>query len=180
MPEVAGADGTVVEIGESSVGAEPDAAAVTVLLGSRDGPVGVAWASALAAPAPGRDGFLVVLQPGLPVKPFTLLVPAEPVEGRHVRRLLRGPVQAGVAAGVADAVAAAVVAEEDAEQLLAVVTASVDPDASDPDALFANHREAVRAALVIARAGLPAARDAVSKRADAWNDDYRPTGDESG
>lgn len=165
------------DIGESFVGSGPNAASVTTVLGGRDGPVGAAWAHALAAAATapgGRAPFLVVLQPGLPVKPFTLLVPAMAVEGARHARLVRGPAQAGIAAGVADAVACDVVAEADAEQLVLLATVWVDPDADDPDAVFANNREAVRSSLVIARAGLPAARDAVSKRGETWNPDYRP------
>jgi 5,6,7,8-tetrahydromethanopterin hydro-lyase len=162
-----------VEIGESSVGDGVNAAHVTTVLGSREGPVGVAWATALATPSEGHEPFLAVLQPGLAVKPFTLFVPRVGMADRSHARLTWGAAQAGVAAGVADAVAAGIVAEEEAEKLLLIANVWVDPAADDPAAVAENNREAVRLALVISRAGLPDARDAVSKRAEAWNPHYR-------
>ena len=40
----------------------------------RDGPVGTAWATALAMPRPGHAAFVTILRPNLPVKPLTLFV----------------------------------------------------------------------------------------------------------
>ena len=161
------------EIGESFVGSGPNAAHVNTVLGSRDGPVAVAWATALATPSAGHAPFLAVLQPGLPVKPFTLFVPKAAHRRIGSRPDDLGPAQAGVASGVADAVAAGVVPEEEAEQALLIAAVWVDPAADDADAVYTNNREATRSALVIARSGLPAARDAVAKRADAWNPFFR-------
>ena len=92
-------------IGESFVGDGADAAHVNVVLGPRDGPAGVAWATALATPRAGHVPFVAVLQPGLAVQPPTLFVNKAAIEpGRHAD-LTWGAAQAGVAAGVADAVA---------------------------------------------------------------------------
>ena len=55
-----------------------------------------------------------MLQPGLPVVPFTLFVNKARIEGDDHGRLTWGPAQAGVAAGVADAVAAGTIDEESA------------------------------------------------------------------
>jgi 5,6,7,8-tetrahydromethanopterin hydro-lyase len=166
---------TGMAIGESFVGAGPNAAHLNIVLGDREGAVGTAWATALATPSAGHAPFVVVLQPGLPVKPFTLFVNKARIEGPVHGRMTWGPAQAGVAAGVADAVAAGVVPEEEAEQLLCIAAVWVDPAADDADAVFANNREATRSAIVIGRAGLPVARDAVAKRAEAWNPYYKPT-----
>jgi len=162
------------EIGESFVGSGPNAAQLNTILGDREGPVGVAWATALATPSTGHVPFITVLQPGLPVKPSTLFVPRSRVEGSGHSRLTWGPAQAGVAAGVADSVAAGVVSEEDADRLLLIAAVWVDPNADDADAVFANNREATRSSIIVGRAGLPAPRDAVEKRAEAWNPNYRP------
>jgi 5,6,7,8-tetrahydromethanopterin hydro-lyase len=163
------------EIGESFVGSGPNAAHVNTVLGPRDGPVGTAWATGLASPTTGHAAFVAVLQPGMPVKPFTLFVNKAAVDGSDHARMTWGPAQAGVAAGVADAVAAEILGEAEADELVLIAAVWVDPAADDADAVFANNREATRAALVIGRAGLPAARDAASKRNDAWNPFYRPS-----
>jgi 5,6,7,8-tetrahydromethanopterin hydro-lyase len=162
------------ELGESFVGDGADAAHVNTVLGAKDGPVGQAWATALATPTAGHTPFVAVLQPGLPVKPFTLFVNKATITGDDHGRMTRGPAQAGVAAGVADAIAAGMLSEEEANTLVLIVAVWVDPAAADPGAVFANNREATRSAIVIGRAGLPVAADAVLKRNEAWNPFFRP------
>src|SRR5262245_64376859 len=90
-------------IGESYVGEGAEAAHVNTVLGERDGPVGVAWATALATPRAGHTPFVAVLLPGLPVKPMTLFVNKAPIADDGHGTLTWGPAQAGVAGGVADA-----------------------------------------------------------------------------
>ncbi len=170
----AAADAAPIHWGVSWGGAGPAAAHVNVVMGRRDGPVGTAWVTALATPSAGHAAFTAVVQPGLPVKPFTLFVNTARIEGAAHSRMTWGPAHAGVAAGVADSVAAGVVPEDEAEHLLLVAAVWVDPAAHDADAVFANNREATRSAVVIARAGLPAARDGVAKRGEVWNPYYRP------
>lgn len=162
------------EMGESFVGMGPNAAHVNTVLGPKDGPVGHAWAAALASPSAGHAPFLAVLQPGLPVKPFTLFVNKATIERDTHARMTWGPAQAGVAAGVADAVHAEVLSITEADEMVLIAAVWVDPHAADADAVFENNREATRAALVIGRAGLPAAADAAAKRNDAWNPFFRP------
>ena len=161
------------EIGESFVGGGGEAAHLNTVLGERTGPVGQAWATALASPSAGHAAFVVVLQPGLPVVPFTLFVNKARIEGDDHARLTWGPAQAGVAAGVADAVAAGTIAEAAAAGLVLIAAVWVDPAARDADLVFANNREATAGALVLGRAGLPAAVDVVAQRDAAWNPFYR-------
>ena len=162
------------ELGESFVGTGPEAAHVSTALGPRDGPVGHAWVTGLASPSAGHAPFQAVLQPGLPVKPATLFVNRVAIAGDDHARMTFGPAHAGVAAGVADAVAAEVVSAEDAEQLVLIASVWVDPRSSDADAVFANTREAIRSAIIIGRAALPAAADIARNRNEAWNQQFRP------
>src|SRR5215471_3776471 len=96
-------------IGESFIGEGADAAHVNTVLGDRDGPVGTAWATALAAPRQGHVPFVAVLRPGLPVKPMTLFANKATIGGSRHGELTWGAAQAGVAAGVADAVSEGIV-----------------------------------------------------------------------
>jgi 5,6,7,8-tetrahydromethanopterin hydro-lyase len=162
------------ELGESFVGSGPDAAHVNTVLGPRDGPVGTAWATALATPRAGHAAFVTVLQPGLPVQPFTLFVNKATIDGDDHARMTWGPAQAGVAAGVADAVAAGTIDGGASAGLVLIAAVWVDPAAADADAVFANNREATAAALALGRAGLPAADDISAVGDAAWNPFYRP------
>ena len=76
---------SVMQLGESFVGDGAEAAHVNTVLGEREGPVGQAWATALATPSAGHAPFVVVLQPGLPVVPFTLFVNKARIDGRRPR-----------------------------------------------------------------------------------------------
>ena len=163
------------EIGESFVGAGGEAAHLNTVLGRRDGPVGQAWAAALATPSAGHAPFVVVLQPGLPVLPFTLFVNKARIDGDDHARLTWGPAQAGVAAGVADAVAVGTIDAAVASEMVVIAAVWVDPKARDADLIFANNREATAGALALGRAGLPTVADVIAQRESAWNPFYRPT-----
>jgi 5,6,7,8-tetrahydromethanopterin hydro-lyase len=158
------------QLGESFIGSGPNAAHINTVLGPRDGPVGAAWANALATPTAGHAPFVVVLHPGLPVKPFTLLVNKAPIESDTHARMTWGPAQAGVAGGVAEAVAQEVVV--DVEDVL-IAAVWVDPAADDAEAVFANNMEATLRALAMGQQGLPAATEIEERRGDLWNPFFR-------
>lgn len=163
----------MMELGESFVGAGAEAAHINTVLGPRDGPVGQAWATALATPRQGHAAFVVVLQPGLPVQPFTLFVNKASIAGGEHARMTWGPAQAGVAAGVADAVHAGAITADEATGLALITAVWVDPAAADAEVVFANNRQAVAEALAAGRAGVPAPTDVVDQRDHAWNPFFR-------
>ncbi|MSO86897.1 MAG: formaldehyde-activating enzyme [Acidimicrobiia bacterium] len=164
----------MMEIGECFVGSGAAAAHLNTVLGLRDGPVGQAWATALATPTAGHAPFVVVLRPGLPVVPFTLFVNKARIDGDEHARLTWGAAQAGVAAGVADAVVAGTITEGLVPSLVVIAAVWVDPLARDAEVVFANNREATAGALALGRAGLPEAADVVAQRELAWNPFFRP------
>ena len=164
------------QLGESFVGTGAEAAHVNTVLGPRDGPVGQAWATALATPSAGHAPFVVVLQPGLPVVPFTLFVNKARIDSDDHGRLTWGAAQAGVATGVADAVAGGTIDADIASELALIVAVWVNPEARDEEIVFANNREATAGALALGRAGLPTAADVLEQRDNAWNPYFRPAG----
>jgi 5,6,7,8-tetrahydromethanopterin hydro-lyase len=146
-------------IGEGFAGSGPNAAHVNTVLGEKDGPVGSAWATALATPRLGHAPFVVVARPNVPVKPFTLFVNKAAVDGDTHARLTWGAAQAGVAAGVIGALRKGVVSEADADALLLIAAVWVNPEADDEDAVYANNESATLAALVAGRDGAPSVAD---------------------
>ena len=151
-------------IGESFVGDGADAAHVNTVLGDRDGPVGTAWATALATPRPGHTPFVAVLLPGLAVKPLTLFVNKATITGEAHGVLTWGAAQAGVAGGVADAVSEGIISEADADALVLIAAVWVNPAASDAGLVFANNRAATREALRAGASGLPALAEVLKAR----------------
>jgi 5,6,7,8-tetrahydromethanopterin hydro-lyase len=138
------------QYGEGFAGEGPDAAHVNTVLGRRDGPVGTAWATALASPSTGHVPFVVVARPNLPVVPFTLFVNKAAIAGDRHGTLTWGAAQAGVAAGVLDASI-----DDPAGELCLIAAVWVDPEAADEEAVFANNRAATAAALAMGAAGGP-------------------------
>jgi len=162
-----------VQIGEAFVGDGADAAHVNTVLGRRDGPVGTAWATALATPRAGHVPFVAVVRPSLAVQPVTLFVNKAAIEpGRH-GDLTWGAAQAGVAAGVAEAVAQGVVPREQVAELALIAAVWVNPAASDEHAVFTNNRAATLAALRNGRDGAPPVDDVLAARDDPWNPFFR-------
>jgi 5,6,7,8-tetrahydromethanopterin hydro-lyase len=113
-----------VRIGEAFVGSGPNAAHVNTVLGAKDGPVGTAWATALATPRLRHAPFVVVMRPNVAVKPFTLFVNKA---RSTVTRTPDGAAQA-VAAGV---IAALRKGADGAEPARASSRGKVQPEADD-------------------------------------------------
>jgi 5,6,7,8-tetrahydromethanopterin hydro-lyase len=161
-------------IGESYVGDGAEAAHINTVLGDRDGPVGAAWATALATPRAGHAAFVTVLQPNLPVKPLTLFVnKAAIADGQH-GDLTWGAAQAGVAGGVADAVAAGVISAEDAEDLVLIAAVWVNPAARDAALVYRNNRAATRNALENSVTGAPKLDEILAARHEPANPFFTP------
>jgi 5,6,7,8-tetrahydromethanopterin hydro-lyase len=159
-------------IGESFIGEGAEAAHVNTVLGDRAGPVGTAWATALATPGSGHTPFVTVLRPGLPVKPLTLFVNKATVAGAEHSQLTWGAAQAGVAAGVADAVSEGIVSTADADRHLLIAAVWVDPAAKDADKVYANNRAATKQALRSGAEGLPQIADVLSAAGQPTNPFY--------
>jgi 5,6,7,8-tetrahydromethanopterin hydro-lyase len=61
-------------IGEALVGEGNEIAHIDLMIGPKTGPVGVAFANALARQSEGHTNLLAVLEPNLPCKPATVLI----------------------------------------------------------------------------------------------------------
>lgn len=162
------------QIGESYIGEGMEAAHVNTVLGERSGPVGTAWASALATPSRGHAPFLAVIRPGLPVQPPTLFVNKATIAGERHAEMTWGAAQAGVAAGVADSVAEGTITPEWIGELVLIAAVWVNPNAADAKAVFENNRRATRRALRAGSRGAPELEKVLDAREDPWNPFYRP------
>ena len=160
------------QVGEAFVGEPPNAAHVNTVLGEKDGPVGTAWATALATPRQGHAAFVVAYQPGLAVKPATLFVNKAAIGGERHGTLTWGAAQAGVARGVTESVRAGTVPSGDVEDLVLIAAVWVDPEANDEDAVYEHNAQATRLALEAGARGLPRLEDVLAA-GDPWSFFFR-------
>ena len=160
-------------IGEGFSGAGPNAAHVNTVLGPRDGPVGTAWATALATPRAGHSSFVVVARPNMPVKPPTLFVNKAEIRGEEHGFLHWGAAQAAVARGVLESVAEGTIPQGSVEDLALIAAVWVDWAASDEEEVYANNLEATRAALAAAAERRPRLEELFAIRAQPENPFFR-------
>ena len=155
------------KVGESLVGNRAELAHIDLLIGSKDGPVGDAYARALTHPAKGREGLQVILEPNMQVKPATIMIPTVKVTSLRHASLTYGPAQAAVAKAVMKCVEDGILPKEAAEDLLIVVNVFVHPSASARKRVFINNFKATRNAIRKAMEGLPTVDDALQNTENA-------------
>lgn len=161
-------------IGESFVGSGVNAAHVNTVLGKRDGPAGVAWATALATPRAGYAAFVTIAQPGVAVVPPTLFVNKAAIDGETHGTLTWGAAQAGVARGVALAVEEEVIARAETGELVLIAAVWVNPLADDATAVYENNTAAAVQALRNGKSGGPAIDEFLSAARSPYNPYFRP------
>ena len=160
-------------LGEGFAGEGPNAAHVNTVLGLRDGPVGTAWATALATPRAGHASFVVVARPNMPVKPPTLFVNKAEIRGDKHGLLHWGAAQAAIARAVLESVAAGTIPQGEVEELALIAAVWVDWAASDEEEVYANNVEAGRAALASAAEGRPRLEDLLAIASEPENPFFR-------
>src|SRR5919206_1748805 len=81
-------------VGESLVGEGDEVAHVDVLIGSKSGPVGEAFANALVNQKQGHTNLLAIVAPNLPAKPDTIMSNKVTIEGAAQAVPMFGPARA--------------------------------------------------------------------------------------
>lgn len=142
-------------IGEGLVGEGNEIAHIDLLIGSKDGPVGNAFANALARQSEGHTNLLAVVTPNLAVKPATVMVTKVTIKGMKQAVQMFGPAQAAVAKAVADSVEAGVIAKNQAEDLVIVCGVFIHPAAADDKKIYQYNYEATKLAIASAMGGKP-------------------------
>src|SRR3974377_1710174 len=118
-------------IGEALAGEGNEIAHIDLLIGSKTGPVGTAFANALANQSAGHNNLLAVLTPNLVCKPATVMITKVTIKGMKQAVQMFGPAQYAVAKAVADAVAAGTIPIAQADDLVIVCGVFIHPQADD-------------------------------------------------
>lgn len=78
-------------VGEALVGDGNEIAHIDLMIGSKDGPVGLAFANALANQSNGHTNLLAVLTPNVAVKPSTVMITKVTIKGMKQAVQMFGP-----------------------------------------------------------------------------------------
>jgi 5,6,7,8-tetrahydromethanopterin hydro-lyase len=151
-------------IGEALVGDGNEVAHIDLLIGSKDGPVGAAFANALARQSEGHSNLLAVLTPNLVCKPATVLITKVTIKGAKQAVQMFGPAQAAVAKAVADSVAEGVISKSQAEDLVIVCGVFIHWQASDDAKIYKYNYEATKLSIARALKGEPKIDEITAKK----------------
>ena len=151
-------------VGESLVGDGNEIAHIDLMIGSKDGPVGAAFANALSTQSAGHTNLLAVLEPNVAVKPSTVMITKVTIKGMKQAVQMFGPAQFAVAKAVADQVAAGVIPADQAEDLVIVCGVFIHPAAEDNAKIYQYNYEATKDAIANAMQAKPSAQEMIDKK----------------
>lgn len=151
-------------VGEALCGEGNEVAHVDVLIGDKDGPVGVAFANALSRQSAGHSNLLAVLTANLAVKPSTVMITKVTIKGQKQAVQMFGPAQYAIAKAVADAVEKGIIKKEDAERLVIIVAVFIHWKANDDKKIFKYNYDATMLAIDRAMKNEPNVDEMLSKK----------------
>jgi 5,6,7,8-tetrahydromethanopterin hydro-lyase len=151
-------------VGEALVGDGNEIAHIDLMIGSKDGPVGLAFANALANQSNGHTNLLAVLTPNVAVKPSTVMITKVTIKGMKQAVQMFGPAQFAVAKAVADSVADGIIPKDQAENLVIVCGVFIHPAASDDKKIYEYNYQATKDSIKNAMGGLPTAQQMIDQK----------------
>lgn len=154
-------------VGEALVGEGNEVSHIDLLIGDKNGPVGTAFANALADQKMGHSNLLAVITPNLAVKPATVMVTKVTIKGARQAVQMFGPAQKAVADAVADSVEAGVIPKDQCETLCIVCGVFIHWEAADDKKIYEYNYEATKLSISRAMKGEPGVDEMLAKKGDA-------------
>ncbi len=134
-------------IGESLEGEGAELAHIDLMIGDKNGPVGMAFANAASQLSAGHTPLLAVVRPNLLTKPATLIIPKVTLKKESQVNAIFGAVQAAVAKAVADSLEEGVFGNVDIEDIVILASAFLHPDATDYNRIYRYNYGATKQAI---------------------------------
>ena len=150
-------------IGEALAGDGNEVAHIDLLIGNKDGPVGIAFAGALANQKQGFSNLLAGV-PNLIAKPATVMITKVTIKGADQAVQMFGPAQKAVAKAVTDCVAEGVLPKKDTEDLVVIAGVFIHWDAKDNDKIYRYNYEATKLAIQRAMRNEPKIDEILAKK----------------
>ncbi len=154
-------------IGEALAGDGNEIAHIDLLIGDKNGPVGAAFANALANQNAGHSNLLAVLTPNLAVKPATVMITKVTIKGATQAVQMFGPAQAAVAKAVADSVADGVIPKDKCEDYVIVCGVFIHWEATDDTKIYDYNYKATKLSIERAMKGEPSADEMITGKDSA-------------
>lgn len=153
-------------IGEGQVGDGNEIAHIDLLIGDKAGPVGTAFANALANQSAGHSSLLAVVTPNLICKPATVMITKVTIKGAKQAVQMFGPAQAAVARAVVDSVAEGVIPKDKADEYVIVCGVFIHWEAADDTKIYQYNYDATKLAIKSAMKGEPKIDDIIARKGE--------------
>ena len=150
---------TSFHVGQAVVGTGKEVAHIDVIIGHKDGPVGVAFVNALANQKEGHSNLLAVIGSNVAVKPSTVLIPKVSTQDSNHSVMLFGPAQSAVAKAVSDCLEKGIIPAGKADDWVVVCGIYLHWDAKDSKKVYKYNYLATKDAIERALAGKPGVED---------------------
>ena len=137
---------------------------IDLMIGPKDGPVGVAFANALSRQSEGHTNLLAVVSPNLPCKPSTVMITKVTLKGGKQVMQMFCPAQAAVARAVVDSVVDGVLPKAEAENWVIVCGVFIAPSANSNEKIYKYNYEATKQAIKNAMKKSPSIDEIIAKK----------------
>jgi len=134
-------------IGEALLGNGENVAHIDLMIGSKIGPVGNAFANALTQLSKGHTPLLACIRPNLITKPQTLIIPKVTLETLEDTDKIFGPAQTAVAKAVADALEEGLIPIDKADEWVICASVFIHPKANDYRKIYTYNYGATKLAI---------------------------------
>ncbi len=159
-------------IGEALSGEGNEIAHIDLLIGNKEGPVGIAFAGALANQKQGHSNLLAGV-PNMICKPATVMITKVTIKGAGQAVQMFGPAQKAVGKAVTDSVAEGVIPKNEAENLVIIAGVFIHWDAKDNDKIYQYNYDATKLAIQRAMKGEPKIDEVLAKKETAKHPFYK-------
>jgi 5,6,7,8-tetrahydromethanopterin hydro-lyase len=160
-------------VGESLIGEGNEVAHIDLLIGDKSGPVGAAFANALADQKMGHSNLLAVMEPNVAVKPSTVMITKVTIKGAKQAVQMFGPAQKAVADAVSDCVKSGVIPKDQADNLCVVCGVFIHWQAEDDKKIYEYNYAATKESIERAMKNEPSVDDMLAKRDSAAHPFYQ-------
>jgi len=123
-------------IGEALLGDGNELAHIDLMIGSKYGPVGTAFANGLSQLSAGHTPLLACIRPNLITKPATIIIPKVTLKTLEDTDKIFGPAQTAVARAVADALEEGLIPVDKVDEWVICVSVFIHPKAEDYRKLY--------------------------------------------
>ncbi|HNS25531.1 MAG: formaldehyde-activating enzyme [Euryarchaeota archaeon] len=150
--------------GEALVGDGAEVSHIDLLIGDKEGPVGQAFANALANQVEKHTPLFAVVTPNLVAKPITMLLPKVSIRDLDDATKIFGPAQKAVAMAVVDSVEEGIIPKEMVEDICILCGVFIHPQAQDADKIYEYNYQATRISIKRAFASEPDINEIIEKK----------------